>query len=99
MVLLLLETEQRIEFVVKRVGVGAMSGVVPLPATPLRGLRRPLLGQGEVRIRTWRDILNLSLGERPVAEVNVGFLDGAEFGCYVAAGGQGCGDEAAGGSD
>jgi hypothetical protein len=26
-------------------------------------------------------------------------LDGAQFGCYVAAGGQGCGDEAADGSD
>src|ERR1700722_12280289 len=36
--------------VVRRVGVVALSGVVPLPATPLRGLRRPLLGQGEVRI-------------------------------------------------
>jgi hypothetical protein len=35
---------------IKRVGVGALSGVAPLPATPLRGFRRPLLGQGEVRI-------------------------------------------------
>ena len=36
--------------VVRRVGFRTMSGVAPLPATPLRGLRRPLLGQGEVRI-------------------------------------------------
>lgn len=34
---------------IKRVGRGATSGFAPRPATPLRGLRRPLLGQGEVR--------------------------------------------------
>jgi hypothetical protein len=34
--------------VIRRVGVGALSGAAPHPATPLRGFRRPLLGQGEV---------------------------------------------------
>jgi hypothetical protein len=40
---------------VRRVGIGALSRVAPLPATPLRGLRRPLLGQGEVRISDRRN--------------------------------------------
>src|SRR6202522_2912332 len=34
---------------IKRVETGELSGVAPHPATPLRGFRRPLLGQGEVR--------------------------------------------------
>src|SRR5271170_6639990 len=35
--------------VVRRVGNCALSGVAPHPATPLRGFRRPLVGQGEVK--------------------------------------------------
>src|SRR5271154_2752126 len=34
---------------VRRVDIGAASSIAPLPATPLRGFRRPLLGQGQVR--------------------------------------------------